>query len=215
MDALLDSVAATVQTLDQVAGVQVVLGAPEPAVYRAMGSAGFGFDPSFRFRLVESRARGARLVIYDGPATPAQRVLPDRRRRMLDAPEWAPMHPYLRRIQWGDYVATPIPGHGRGGAINCYLTPGARATDGLLRFLRGMASVVAAASPPAHDDAVLSRLTPRERDVLALLGDGLSNRDLGLRLGISERTARTHVSNVLTKLGVASRTQAALLVARQ
>lgn len=59
--------------------------------------------------------------------------------------------------------------------------------------------------------AALAALTPRERDVLAAVADGLSNRAIGERLGITERTARTHVSNLLAKLGLSSRTQAALL----
>lgn len=217
VEALLDRVAATIQTLDQIAGVQVVLPAAAPAVYRSMGSAGFRPDPVFPQRLRDSRARGARLVLFDGPAASGQRVLVDRRRRMLAAPEWEPMHAYIRQIEWADYVATPIPGHGRGGAINCYLARDASATDGLLAFLRGMADVVAAAgqAPGAGgDDGVLARLTPRENEVLALLGEGLSNRDLGLRLDVSERTARTHVSNVLMKLDLTSRTQAALLATR-
>jgi DNA-binding NarL/FixJ family response regulator len=59
-------------------------------------------------------------------------------------------------------------------------------------------------------DDGLSSLTARERDVLARVAEGLSNRAIAEALGITERTARTHVSNVLAKLGLASRTQAAL-----
>ena len=53
-------------------------------------------------------------------------------------------------------------------------------------------------------------LTERERDVLRLLGQGMSNKEIAATLFISEGTARTYVSNILGKLGLASRTQAAL-----
>lgn len=58
-------------------------------------------------------------------------------------------------------------------------------------------------------------LTSRERDILVLVAQGLSNQDIADRLVISERTARSHVSSILTKLGVASRTQAALWAIRE
>jgi DNA-binding NarL/FixJ family response regulator len=58
-------------------------------------------------------------------------------------------------------------------------------------------------------------LTVREREVLVLVARGRSNREIADELVISERTARTHVSNVLVKLGLASRTQAALWAIRE
>ena len=58
-------------------------------------------------------------------------------------------------------------------------------------------------------------LTPREREILVLVAQGKSNREIAKALTISERTARTHVSSVLTKLGLASRTQAALWAVRE
>jgi len=61
----------------------------------------------------------------------------------------------------------------------------------------------------------VNALTEREREVLALVAQGLSNQQIADSLVISERTARTHVSNILGKLGVASRTQAALLAIRE
>jgi len=60
----------------------------------------------------------------------------------------------------------------------------------------------------------LQALTDREREVLILVAEGLSNQQIADSLVISERTARTHVSNILSKLGVASRTQAALVAIR-
>lgn len=53
-------------------------------------------------------------------------------------------------------------------------------------------------------------LTPRERDVVVLIAEGGTNRQIAKQLGVTERTARTHVSNILGKLGLASRTQAAM-----
>ena len=58
-------------------------------------------------------------------------------------------------------------------------------------------------------------LTARELEVLRLVGAGGSNKEIAAELRISERTARTHVSNILGKLGLSSRTQAALWATRE
>lgn len=58
-------------------------------------------------------------------------------------------------------------------------------------------------------------LTPREVEVLRLLAGGLSNRRLARELVISEKTVKTHVSSILSKLGLADRTQAALYAVRE
>lgn len=60
-----------------------------------------------------------------------------------------------------------------------------------------------------------ARLTSRELDVLRLLGEGHANKTIAATLGITERTARTHVSKILAKLKLSSRTQAALWAARE
>lgn len=57
----------------------------------------------------------------------------------------------------------------------------------------------------------LDQLTKRERDVLALIAGGRSNKRIALELGISEKTVKAHVGHVLAKLGVSDRTQAAVL----
>jgi DNA-binding NarL/FixJ family response regulator len=67
-------------------------------------------------------------------------------------------------------------------------------------------------APTPH---TVGSLTQREREVLVLVARGLSNRQIADELAISERTARTHVSRILTKLGLASRTQAALLAIQE
>lgn len=58
-------------------------------------------------------------------------------------------------------------------------------------------------------------LTTRELEILRLLGEGRANKEIAAELGISERTARTHVSNILRKLDLSSRTQAALWAVRE
>jgi NarL family two-component system response regulator LiaR len=63
-------------------------------------------------------------------------------------------------------------------------------------------------------DAPADPLTPREREVLALIGRGYANKRIALELGIAEKTVKTHVGHVLAKLGVSDRTQAALHAAR-
>ena len=57
--------------------------------------------------------------------------------------------------------------------------------------------------------------TPRERDVLRLLAEGFANKEIARRLSLSEKTVKTHVSNILQKMGVADRTQAALFAVRR
>jgi DNA-binding NarL/FixJ family response regulator len=92
------------------------------------------------------------------------------------------------------------------------------------------AAIRAAASGEVHLDSAVARqlvrrisaprigltsLTAREREILALVAQGHPNRVIAERLVISERTARTHVSNVLSKLQLSSRTQAALYAIRE
>ncbi|MUN38819.1 response regulator transcription factor [Actinomadura litoris] len=60
----------------------------------------------------------------------------------------------------------------------------------------------------------LDVLTPKEREVLAAVGGGLSNTDVAARLAMSEATAKTHVSRILAKLSLGNRVQAAILAHR-
>jgi DNA-binding NarL/FixJ family response regulator len=66
-------------------------------------------------------------------------------------------------------------------------------------------------APAPIDVGGRHNLSPREREVLALLGKGLSNRQISQLLGVTERTTKAHVGNILSKLRLESRLQAGLL----
>ena len=72
----------------------------------------------------------------------------------------------------------------------------------------------ATAAQPDSDAEMLTRLTPRERDVLTLVGAGLSNADIAARLHVGVTTVKTHIVAVLDKLGVRNRVQAGVLAHR-
>ena len=65
-----------------------------------------------------------------------------------------------------------------------------------------------------HDDPTAD-LTPSERKVLELIGDGLSNREIGEKLGVAEKTVKNHITSLLSKMGLQRRTQVAAWVAGQ
>jgi len=107
------------------------------------------------------------------------------------------------------------------GAISCLLkdVDADHLADAVRRTARGEAVVhprvagylvdALRCGPPPGAEA-LESLSQREREVLTLLAEGMSNAAIAERLGIGEKTVKTHVSNVLGKLGVADRTQAAV-----
>lgn len=71
-----------------------------------------------------------------------------------------------------------------------------------------------AAEPPAPAAAAIELLSPREREILALLARGLSNKELARELSVSENTIKTHLANLYAKLGVGRRTQALAVAQR-
>jgi NarL family two-component system response regulator LiaR len=70
-------------------------------------------------------------------------------------------------------------------------------------------------SAPRPNEAPVEQLTPREMDVLRLIAKGKSNKEIADTLIVSEKTIKTHVSNILSKLHLADRTQAAIYALRQ
>jgi len=104
------------------------------------------------------------------------------------------------------YVLKDIRGNG--------LVQGVRraASGGSLIDERTRQQAMARMRGQAEDDPRLEALTAREREVLVGISDGLSNRAIGEELGLSEKTVKNHVSAILAKLDVQSRTQAALYV---
>ncbi|MEN9804395.1 MAG: hypothetical protein RIS41_1242 [Actinomycetota bacterium] len=67
---------------------------------------------------------------------------------------------------------------------------------------------------PSEEDERLARLTEQERRILDLIAEGCTNRQIGQRLHLAEKTVKNYVSNMLTKLGMERRTEAAVFAAR-
>jgi len=86
------------------------------------------------------------------------------------------------------------------------------AADGTAPFdPRATAALIAGRNQPSP----AASLTRREREVVALVAEGLSNKQIGRRLGICEKTVKTHLTNTFHQIGVASRTEAALWAHRE
>lgn len=161
-----------------------------------------------------ARAAGAGVVVMD-------LVLPgvDGAAAIADMAARAPDLPVLVLTSFGseDRVLAALRAGARG-----YLLKDAGPADlarAILAVARGegaldpkVTSAVIASAASARSP--LDGLTAREREVLDLLGGGLTNREISRRLVISEKTVKHHVSAVLRKLGVPDRTQAALLAVR-
>lgn len=104
----------------------------------------------------------------------------------------------LKQIQGSDLVSA-VRTVARGQSL---LDPSA--TTRLMARLRG-------GQQPETEPDVLLGLTDREREILALIGEGLTNRQIGQRLYLAEKTVKNHISRMLAKLGVERRVQAAVI----
>ena len=76
------------------------------------------------------------------------------------------------------------------------------------RVVAEFARLMESGGPKA--EALVLPLSPREREILSLLGSGASNKEIADRLNLAEGTVKNHVTNILTKLDVRDRTQAAI-----
>jgi len=92
------------------------------------------------------------------------------------------------------------------------------AYDGLVLLSTATAESLAAVygdHPLETEDELSEEITPRETDVLRMLAEGLVNKDIAARLGISEHTVKFHISSILDKLGASTRTEAVTLGIRR
>ena len=83
-----------------------------------------------------------------------------------------------------------------------------RADSDVVLVARDGGDVPVVAQPARRDTIVGTVLTSREREILALLADGLGNKQIAARLGISANTVKTHLELLFEKLGVSSRAEA-------
>jgi len=107
------------------------------------------------------------------------------------------------------YLLKDVPPEELGRAIRCvaggeFLLHPSIATKVIDEFTHGRS-----------ETPLLTKLTPRETEVLTLVARGLSNREIGRELSISVKTVKTHVSNILSKLQMMDRTQAAIYAVRE
>jgi DNA-binding CsgD family transcriptional regulator len=152
---------------------------------------------------------------------------------VLDAPGTAPVqplpadHPLTAAVNTGDVVHVPrnvltrIPGSGEalvlpfgepGAAVVVVRSEDAASLDAddVERLRELVDEAAEASSPDAADPGLFAELSPRERDVLLLIADGMSNRQIAERLFLSEKTVKNNVTALLRKMGMERRTQAAV-----
>jgi DNA-binding NarL/FixJ family response regulator len=96
-----------------------------------------------------------------------------------------------------------------GGRIPMRLTSAPLRRDGNIVGIFGIGMPLAKA--PTHEHSPLDDLTPRQHEILRLLGEGLETPEIARRLGIAEETARNHIRALLRALGAHSRLEAVLM----
>lgn len=199
-----------------------ILIADDHAVVRQGLKMFLSLDPELE--IVGEAADGAEAVRLAGETTPDV-VLMDLLMPRMDGIEATrairQQHPGTEVVALTSVLEdASVTGAVRAGAIGYLLKT--TESDELCRAIKAAAAGQVQLSPQAaarlmrevRGPAQPEPLTDRERDVLGLLVDGQSNKEIAASLGIGEKTVKTHISNILAKLGVQSRTQAALHAVR-
>ncbi len=99
-----------------------------------------------------------------------------------------------------------------------YLTKDADADlliEGILRVHRGHRYLPALLASRIDEERNLDPLTARETQIVALIAEGLSNKEIGERLGIAEKTVRVHMTHILDKMGATDRTQLLIIAVQR
>ena len=192
-----------------------IAGPPDPDAWARLAER--WLEVPIPYRAAHARWREAEAVLHSGPAAPGGRV--DRARArdaLLEAWRLAgdlgatPLRRELSRLAARARIPLPEstgPGSPGDGAPAAVEGPGDRAVDRAGFALRLAPAADAAPADPFN-------LSPREREVLGVLAEGRSNREIARRLFISERTVAVHVGNILAKLGVSGRVEAATVALR-
>ncbi|MEA2425534.1 MAG: hypothetical protein QOH13_1944, partial [Thermoleophilaceae bacterium] len=165
--------------------------------------------------LVRLEAEGARLRWLTGQAPPSADELVEVWRRAVDAFDFGQIVQQTRsRVRLA--AALRATGRADEAAEQAELARAAAQAMRAKPLLDEIKALGTTGRRPSDDDrSGLSALTDRERDVLGHLVDGRTNRQIAGTLYISEKTVSVHVSNILAKLGVRSRAEAAALARRQ
>ena len=108
-------------------------------------------------------------------------------------------------------IAPPLLGKALEAVQNGEIWVGRNLTSRLLDELSALVRAEAAGQLAVGADRRLERLTPRERNIVELLGAGASNKEIASQLAVKERTVKAHLTAVFRKLGISGRLQAALL----
>jgi DNA-binding NarL/FixJ family response regulator len=111
------------------------------------------------------------------------------------------------------YVLKQVKGHDLVDAVRTVAAGGSLLDPAVTA--RVVERVGAGAGPDADPDEDIASLTPQERRILGLIGEGLTNRQIGEEMHLAEKTVKNYVSNLFAKLGMSRRSQAAAFAARR